>query len=260
MIIEYHRPATFKETLALLTRKTPITLPMGGGFFLNQVKNQEIAVVDLQALGLDTIHKTRDALIIGATVTLQSLLGNSHTPPVLKNALELEAPINQRNLATAAGSLVACDGRSSFATVMLAADALVTLVDSSMKSSQTPLGEILPLRQKTLEGKLITEISVPLGTRIAYEYVAKTPRDKPIVCAAVSLWPSGRIRLVVGGWGASPTLASDGKGESGCEAAATNAAFDSGDEWASAEYRREIAAVLAKRCLESTKSNAENHD
>jgi CO/xanthine dehydrogenase FAD-binding subunit len=42
----------------------------------------------------------------------------------------------------------------------------------------------------------------------------------------------------------------DGKGSDGIEAAAKNAAHDSDDAWASAEYRQDIATTLAKRCLE----------
>jgi CO/xanthine dehydrogenase FAD-binding subunit len=41
----------------------------------------------------------------------------------------------------------------------------------------------------------------------------------------------------------------DGKGTDGIEAAAKNAAQDATDEWASAEYRQDVAATLAKRCL-----------
>jgi CO/xanthine dehydrogenase FAD-binding subunit len=42
----------------------------------------------------------------------------------------------------------------------------------------------------------------------------------------------------------------DGKGAEGIEIAAKNAAHDATDQWASAEYRQDVAATLAKRCLE----------
>ena len=41
-----------------------------------------------------------------------------------------------------------------------------------------------------------------------------------------------------------------GKGVDGIEAAAKNATHDATDQWASAEYRQDIAVTLAKRCLE----------
>lgn len=246
MITNYHRPQTLEQALALLAR--PDCRPLGGGTVLNQPCGESFEAVDLQALGLDKIHTAGEKLGIGATVTLQSLLEHAHTPEALKQAIRLEAPLNLRNMGTVAGALVACDGRSPFATVMLALDAKCTVLGE--RSSLTSLGDLLPLRAETLRGKLITKIEIPLNMKLAYESVARTPADKPIVCAALAQWDSGRTRLVVGGWGDSPTVAMDGRDATGIEPAARNAAHDAADEWASAEYRSDVAAVLAKRCLE----------
>jgi CO/xanthine dehydrogenase FAD-binding subunit len=45
-------------------------------------------------------------------------------------------------------------------------------------------------------------------------------------------------------------LAMDGTEAQGVEAAARNAFHEATDEWASAEYRLDVAATLAKRCIE----------
>jgi CO/xanthine dehydrogenase FAD-binding subunit len=246
MITAYHRPKSLEKALTLLSQ--PDTFPLGGGTLLNQKRDAGFAVVDLQALGLDKIHKVGEKLEIGATVTLQALLESAHTPEALKTATRLEAPLNLRNMGTGAGALVTCDGRSPFAAAMLALDAKCTVI--SRQSSVVSLGDLLPLRAEALRGKIITKIEIPLNAKLAYDYVARTPADKPIVCAALAQWASGRTRLVIGGWGASPSLALDGKDATGIEPAARSAAHDAADEWASAEYRSEIAAVLAKRCLE----------
>jgi CO/xanthine dehydrogenase FAD-binding subunit len=97
---------------------------------------------------------------------------------------------------------------------------------------------------------LITALSLPLHVKLAFDSVARTPADKPIVCAALAQWNSGRARLVLGGYGKSPLLAMDGTEAEGAEAAARNAFHEAQDEWASAEYRMDAAATLAKRCLE----------
>jgi CO/xanthine dehydrogenase FAD-binding subunit len=97
---------------------------------------------------------------------------------------------------------------------------------------------------------LITSITIPLNVKLAFDYVSRTPADRPIVCAALVQWNSGRTRLVLGGYGKSPLLAMDGTEGEGLEAAARNAFHEATDEWASAEYRMHIAATLAKRCLE----------
>lgn len=273
MITAYHRPKTLDEALALL--KNPHTLPLGGGTLLSKPTPDPIEVVDLQALGLDLIYKkgsdsstsSGQRLEIGATVTLQELLESKDCPEALKTAIKLEAPLNIRNSATAAGTLVAGDGRSTFVTSLLALDAKIEFRElgtgnrkpSKSKSTtrhyqSTNIGEYL----LTHPSGLITSITIPLE-KFAFEYVSRTPSDKPVVFAALAQWNSGRTRLALGGYGKTPLLAMDGdlppsasgrgnEGE-GLAAAARNAYHEANDEWASAEFRMDVAATLAKRCL-----------
>jgi len=263
MITAYHRPKTLDEALALLSQ--PNRTPLGGGTLLSHSKADSIEAVDLQSLSLDFVKKQGNALEIGATVTLQQLLESEHCPEAWKSALKLEAPLNIRNSATVAGTLVACDGRSTFAGLMLALDAKLEVKSINkfelmeMEIESRPprqdivslgIGEFLPLRLDQIHGKLITSMSVPINVRFAFDYVSRTPADKPIVCAALAQWNSGRTRLVLGGYGKSPILAMDGTEAEGVETAARNAFHEATDEWASAEYRMDVAATLAKRCLE----------
>src|SRR5215211_3846922 len=121
MITTYHRPKTLEEALILLTQ--PDRIPLGGGTLLSKPTADPVEVVDLQSLHLDSLKKNGNNLEIGAAVTLQNLLESQYCPHRLKPALKLEAPLNVRNAATIAGTLVACDGRSTFATSLLALDA-----------------------------------------------------------------------------------------------------------------------------------------
>lgn len=248
MITQYYRPQTMEEALQLLSHAD--ILPLGGGTILSQRSDDSFSVVDLQALGLDDLHRSGDNLGIGATVTLQTLLESPFIPDALKAALLLETPLNLRTMGTVAGTLVTCDGRSPFATVMLALDAKMTLAPGN---DQITLGNYLPLRvgaDGVRSQKLITKIEIPLNAKLSFEKVARTPADKPVVCAALAQWPSGRTRLALGGYGTSPALALDGNAPNDLEAAARNAFAEAGDAWASKEYRMDMAAVLAKRCLE----------
>ena len=88
-----------------------------------------------------------------------------------------------------------------------------------------------------------------MNIKVAFQYISRTPSDKPIVCMALTKWPSGRTRLAVGGCGDAPLLALDGTESEGLEAAARNAFNDANDSWASAEYRQEVAGILVNRCL-----------
>ena len=248
MITTYHRPKTLEEALDLLT--LPNTLPLGGGTLLSRPTTDSVEVVDLQSLKLDAINKIGNNLELGATLTLQALLESEHCPGAVKSALKLEAPLNIRNSATIAGAIVACDGRSTFAGVLLALDAKITMSSKQKAEETINIGDFLPLRDQ-VRGKLITKISLPANVKLGFEYLSKTPSDKPLVCAALAQWNSDRTRLALGGYGKSPILAMDGTEAEGVETAARNAFHEATDEWASAEYRMDVASTLARRCLES---------
>ncbi len=247
MITTYHRPQTLDEALTLLTQ--PSTVPLGGGTLLSQPTTDPVSVVDLQHLGLDSLRVNGNELQIGATCTLQGLLESDHCPKTLTSAIKLEAPLNLRNTATVAGTLVASDGRSTFVTMLLALDAKIELRPSREDSLLSNVGEYILTRPKGL----ITSISIPLNVKTAFEFVSRTPADKPLVCAALAQWNSGRTRLTLGGYGKYPLLAMDGTEADGIQEAAKNTYHEATDEWASAEYRMDVAATLAKRALEALK-------
>ena len=143
MITAYHRPQTLDEALKLLSQ--PNTFPLGGGTLLSHRQSDSVEVVDLQALGLNSIKKSGNNLEIGATATLQQLLEDVNCPDALKSALKLEAPLNLRNAATVAGTIVSCDGRSTFVTALLALDAKLNYYQIKILKSVN-LGDFIPLR------------------------------------------------------------------------------------------------------------------
>jgi CO/xanthine dehydrogenase FAD-binding subunit len=248
MIVEYNRPKTLDEALELLARTKPTTVPMGGGSALNRFSLDPFAVVDLQELPLNSLQRQGNQFEIGATATLQALLKSPDLPLALYKAIELEATYNLRQVATLAGTLAAAGGRSPLVTALLAMDAsLVTAAKQGLNTIS--LGDFLPVRGEYLSGRLITLIRLPGIVRLAFDYVARSPADQPIVCVAVVQWPGKRTRVALGGYGLAPVLALDGPEPGGVSDAAQNAYSQAGDVWASAEYRTEVAGVLARRCL-----------
>lgn len=241
MITTYHRPKTMDEALTLLSQ--PNRVPLGGGTLLSHAVTDPVEVVDLQSLSLNNIEPQGNNLQIGATATLQQLLESEHCPEALRSALRLEAPLNLRNSATVAGTLVSCDGRSTFATLLLALDAKIEIRSSQNQSRVSNIGDFLPLRPRGL----ITSISIPLNVKLAFDFVSRTPADKPIVCTALARWNSGRTRLALGGYGKNPLLAMDGTESEGIETAARNAFHEATDDYGSADYRMDAAATLAGR-------------
>jgi CO/xanthine dehydrogenase FAD-binding subunit len=247
MILEYHRPKSIEEALELLKRKSPKTVPLGGGTTLNQPSNEQVAVVDLQNLGLDKVKKKGSNLEIGAAATLQTLLDTKDLLTALAQAIQHEATYNLRQTGTVAGTLVSADGRSPFAAAMLALDAQLAWMPGEVAQ---PLGDFLPLRAGKWPGSLITAIAISLQPKLAYQYVARSPADLPIVSVTVARWSSGRTRIVLGGYGSAPMMVMDGQEQDGAMPVVENAFLNAGDEWASAEYRADVAKTLTRRCLE----------
>jgi CO/xanthine dehydrogenase FAD-binding subunit len=246
MIVEYHRPKSIDAALALLARPEPHTIPLAGGTVVSQPSPDRFAVVDLQDLGLDHIERRGKEVVLGAAATLQSFAEVENLPPALVKAIQHEATYNLRQAASIAGTLISSDGRSPLTTALLALDAQLRLLPGDETIS---LGDLLPLRSQLLRSRLVTQVRLSLNAVLAYEFVARTPADLPVVCAAAARWSSGRTRLALGGFGPGAVLAFDGPDASGVEVAARSAYADAGDEWASAEYRQDIAAALARRCL-----------
>ncbi|MBM3126710.1 MAG: hypothetical protein FJZ87_16850 [Chloroflexi bacterium] len=257
MITAYHRPRTMNEALKLL--RTPGAIPLGGGTMLSRPREERIEVVDLQSLALNSVVRKGNDVLLGATSTLQQLIESDAIREAIRTALRLEAPLNLRNSGTVGGTLATCDGRSPFATCLLALDATIQIIPlppggtgssksrtGRMEKGQMKIGEYLILRPHGL----ITGLSFP-STKFSFEYVSRTPSDKPLICAALSRWNSGRTRLALGGFGKSPVLAMDGAEPDGIDPAARNACRGATDEWAGAEYRVQTAAILAMRCFNS---------
>lgn len=250
MILEYYRPDKLEDSIELLSRKTPDTIVLGGGLFINEVIKEPIAVVDIQELGLDGIKTKGNQLDLGAGVTLQALLNHPDCPPALKDAIKHQENYNRRQVATIAGALVAATGRASIPAVFLALDAELEIVGSGNVSEKIKLGDFLPLRQEMIAGRIITRVSFPTDVQVAYEYVARSPADLPIVAVAAVRWNSGRTRIVLLGYGDQPIMVLDGPDSDGAVAAARDAYSDAGDRWAEANYRTDIAGVLVQRCLD----------
>ena len=246
MITEYHRPQTIEEALSLLARKDPPTRALAGGTDVNRSSLDHFAVVDLQGLGLDRITVEGNQVAVGATVTLQKFCDLPEIAPALKQAIQLESTFNLRQIATLAGKLVTATGRSSLAVALLALDAHLVWEPGNLEIS---LGNWLPVRSREMPGLLVTMLKFSSLPQLSFEYVARTPSDAPLVCAAAAHWPSGRTRLVLGGYGRTPVVVMDGTEPAGAEYAARDAYSQAGDDWATAEYRQEIAAVLAQRCI-----------
>lgn len=247
MIEKYYRPESLEEALKLLTDSKRALAPLGGGTSLSRNQEGLFGVVDLQDIGLDQIAHRGEHVEVGAMVRLNDLIGHADIHPEIQRAIQIDASKNIRNMATLGGWLMSSDGRSITSTVLLALDTTLTWEPDS---KEVRLGDWLPLREVELPGVLIAKARWQLKPHLAFEYVARSPKDKPTLIVAAAQWGSGRTRIVLGGSGKMPILAMDGTEAQGADIASKDAYSEADDEWATAQYRSNVAAKLALRCLE----------
>ena len=283
---EFHKPSTLAEASDLLMRKDPKTAVLSGGTLLIGEATREIeAVVDIAGLGLDKITVLGNLIRIGAMVTLQSLVedplfgqhGSHAGLSLIGTAAHAAAALSVRNSATIGGTLAIADCVSPLVTALLACNAEVVIygLRPINSSRDTDVFQVLPLsgflsygRSLLAQGALITEIRVARpsdDTRSAFERIGRTPRDYPIVCVAaqyaIKAGIVGNMRLAVGGAGATPVRLT--RFEFGVEkkylnefidaelTAATDLLTPTENFLGSADYRRAMARVLARRAVMS---------
>ena len=284
---EYHRPGTIAEAVELMSRKTPRTVALGGGTWLNgegALRNlRDIqAVVDVADLGLSRIETMiggeagRPTILrIGAAITHQTLIEHELTRPAADTALNiigtaatLMSGLNIRNRATIAGAVCTADAASPLVTALLACEAELIVRNRDNKERRLALAGFLTYKDRLLsEGILITEIRIPYPNpdlRAAFEKVGRTPSDYPILCVAARCAVKDGfvedMRVAVGGAAATPIrlngleIALDNKLvtqflESELKKAMAELTPPS-DYLGTAEYRRETVQVLVRRLIQ----------
>jgi CO/xanthine dehydrogenase FAD-binding subunit len=254
MIGEYLRPNSVDEAVRLLSEAEKVRRPLGGGTSLSRQQAGNFDVVDLQTAGLDDIDEGAQG-VVGSMVRLDTLMAQPMVHAEIKRAIQIDASENIRNMATLGGWLVSSDGRSIVTTSLLALDANLTWAPGNV---QVRLGDWLPVRAQNQPGLLLTEVAWQTASQLAFEYVARSPKDRPVMVVAVARWGSGRTRVALGGYGQAPIIAMDGMGSTGVDIASRDACFEAEDQWASAQYRREVAAKLALRCVERLEATHES--
>ena len=252
---DYFRPKSVDEAVMLLSEANKDRRPLGGGTSLSRQQAGNFDIVDLQMAGLDGISERAQAIAVGAMVRFDMLLAQPGVHGEIKRAIRNDASENIRNMATLGGWLMTSDGRSMVTTALLAIDASLTWVPGEV---QVRLGDWLPVRGQSLPRLLLTEVAWQTGSQLVFEYVARSPKDRPIMIVAVARWGSGRTRVALGGFGQAPIIAMDGMSSTGVDVASRDACFEAEDQWASARYRREVAAKLALRCVERLDAISEN--
>ena len=264
-LAEYHKPATLDEALKLLRRTSIKTVPLAGGTSLVPEAAPDVqAVVDLNTLNLSFI-KTSEVfgnlrgLEIGATARLQALVDHeavrAYAGGVLVKAILDSAARHTREAASLAGSIVAAPGNSPLFSVLLALDArLIVRAARGTREDEVALPYWTPQPRSLILRVALP--ALPVNTHAAYEKIARTPADLPIVCvaarASVDQNQLRDIRLALGGVAEKPIVITQRAGSiDELAQLAVSTVTPADDYFATADYRREMIGVLTRRSLNS---------
>jgi len=237
--IAYHRPDSVEDAVALLNDNSH--QPLAGGTVLNGDDDPTpVTMVDLQGCGLNGISGDAGQLRLGAMTTLHDMLNDDRVPTGLADAAQAELPSTLRTLATAGGTVATGDPDSILIAALLVHDARVELVGPS-GYEMLPLADLL--KAGVAAGHVITAVEVDLseGGDCVRQSTARTPSDTPIVSATARNAGDAGVRLALTGMAAYPVLADPLDPTAGLEPIS--------DFRGSADYRRTLAEVLAKRAV-----------
>lgn len=285
---EYHAPATVAETASLLSDHGEDAKVLAGGQSLMPLLNFRLArpaaIVDINGVEeLNYLRREDGWLAVGALVRqraaeLSALV--TATCPLLAEALPFIGHFQIRNRGTVVGSLAHADPAAELGAVALALGAELRI--QSARGIRTVPAEqffISYLTTALSPDELLVEARFPAARpRTGYAFAEFARRDGDFalvgVAAIVEQDPAHHctdVRLAFTGVGPVPILITDEQGllrggplvpqamSAFAERAATSFEAET-DIHASAEYRRELAAVLAERALQSaaTRSNKSN--
>ena len=189
---------------------------------------------------------------------------------ILAKAASTCGSIQNRNMATVGGNLANASPAADTAAVLLALDAQVVAASSRRKRNIVLEKFYMGAHKTTLSGELIEEVVIPAlpgGGRVGWSFqkLGRTETDISLVNLAAGLQADARgrikwVRIALGAVGPTPIRARMAeallKGRTFTEDLLVEAGVavmqevnPISDARASAEYRREMSAVLVRRAL-----------
>jgi carbon-monoxide dehydrogenase medium subunit len=268
--VDYARPATVDEAIALLAGHDGARPLAGGQTLVNVMKARAAApdvLVDLADLDeLRSIGFSQDGMLeLGAMVTYAQLMASSEVDvarPILGEVAATIADVQVRNRGTIGGNVCVNDPTNHLPPVLVAVGATFTIAGSggerTVSADEFFQGVYLTA---VGEGALLTRISVPPAADAGDGFAGVTigKHGTCIVDAAATIADDG-VRIILGCVAPTPAhatameerLAGGDFSEESVRAAAegVGATLDPpSDVHGSADYRRALAETLAVRAV-----------
>ena len=256
--VEYARPRSIEEALTLLAAN-PNGRALAGGQTLVNVMKARIAapelLVDLNHIPeLRGIRETDEGLELGAMVTYTQLARTEEVHrerPILADVAAQIADVQVRNRGTVGGNVCSNDPTNHLPPVLVAVGATMAIAGASgvrlVPAEEFFVGVYLTA---VGPGELLTGISVP--RRQGGDGFASVTIGRDGTCIAnAAASRNGSLRVVLGCVAATPVLIEmPSADEESVRTAVADAELDPpSDIHAPAEYRRQLAGVLAARAV-----------
>lgn len=271
-LTHYYRPENIEKALELMEKFGGESAFIAGGTDIVISSNPALRrLIDLRNLGLGFIKEDKGKVYIGSAASLNEI---AHSPVLKKIAGGIISKAASscvsnliRNMATIGGNLASAVPSADMPPPLMALDAQVKVKNNGSEKF-IPLEEFYSGYRKTvLNGGIITEVVLPAvsaGTYASFIKLGRTSSDIAIVNCAVLLVMKGKTcwkaRIVPGGVNSVPIRIKEAEkileGQILDDALISQAAGITSqsvkpisDMRASAEYRKEMAGVIVKRCL-----------
>jgi carbon-monoxide dehydrogenase medium subunit len=257
--VEYARPQNVVEAVRILAEHPNARALAGGQTLVNVMKARAASpdvLVDLADLEeLQGIARTADGgLELGAMVTCTELVDSTDVAearPLLAGVAETIADVQVRNRGTVGGNVCSNDPTNHLPPLMAAMGAQMTIVGPDGERT-VPAEEFFVGVYMTAvgPGELLTRIAVPPRGRGDGFASVTIGKDGTCIVNAAACVADGDARVAIGCVSAVPVLVTTTPDEDAAAAAVRAAELDPpADVHASAEYRRHLAEVLARRAI-----------
>lgn len=257
--VQYARPESVEEAIRLLSEHANAR-PLAGGQTLVNVMKARAAhpdvVVDLGGIEeLRGIRTTPDGgLELGAMTTCRDVVESVDVGdfrPLLGTVTATIADVQVRNRGTIGGNVCANDPTNHLPPLMVAMGARMTIAGGNGERTVPAEEFFLGVYWTAVApGELLTKITVPPGRRDGFAAVTVGKEGTCIVNAA-AVAHDGEARIAVGCVAAVPVLlTSAAEGAAAAETVRSAGLEPPSDVHATADYRRHLAEVLARRAVE----------
>jgi len=282
----YLAARSVEEALQLLTQHGDDAKLLAGGHSLIPAMKLRLAspryLIDLGSVpGLRGVRIDGESLAIGALTVHADIAASDlvcKRLPGLADAASMIGDVQVRNRGTVGGSVAHADPAADLPVILTALNASFVLQSASGNRTVGAQDFFIDFYTTTIAAnEVLTEIRVPLppsGAGTAYAKLPHPASGYVVVSGGVLIHrqPSGQCesaRIAIGGMGSNPIRATATEAAlqgqpltpdviAKAAAKAADGTDPDDDSYASADYKRQVATVYARRAIEAAVERARN--